>query len=64
MQGGNRLSFARNAPASIKDANSTESTKIQTEPVISLLEEQRGVKTWVPVMRLGHMADENHHRAR
>ena len=46
------IEFARN-PCGIKDANSTEFDKTTTEPVISLLEEQRGVKNMGASMRLG-----------
>jgi len=46
------IEFARNA-CGIKDANSTEFEKNTTEPVISLLEEQRGVKNMGASMRLG-----------
>ena len=46
------IEFARNA-CGIKDANSTEFDKNTTEPVISLLEEQRGVKNMGASMRLG-----------
>jgi len=46
------IEFARNA-CGIKDANSTEFDKKTTEPVISLLEEQRGVKNMGASMRLG-----------
>ena len=46
------IEFARN-PCGIKDANSTEFDKNTTEPVISLLEEQRGVKNMGASMRLG-----------
>ena len=46
------IEFARNA-CGIKDANSTEFNKNTTEPVISLLEEQRGVKNMGASMRLG-----------
>ena len=44
--------FARNA-CGIKNANSTEFNKDAAEPVISLLEEQRGVRTKGASMRLG-----------
>jgi CTP synthase len=46
------IEFARNA-CGIKDANSTEFDKNAKEPVISLLEEQRGVKNMGASMRLG-----------
>jgi CTP synthase len=46
------IEFARNA-CGIKDANSTEFDKTTKEPVISLLEEQRGVKNMGASMRLG-----------
>jgi CTP synthase len=46
------IDFARNA-CGIKDANSTEFEKNTKEPVISLLEEQRGVKNMGASMRLG-----------
>ncbi|MGH8101375.1 MAG: CTP synthase, partial [Chthoniobacterales bacterium] len=46
------IEFARNA-CGIKAANSTEFDKETTEPVISLLEEQRGVKNMGASMRLG-----------
>ena len=46
------IEFAQNA-CGIKDANSTEFDKNTTEPVISLLEEQRGVKNMGASMRLG-----------
>jgi CTP synthase len=46
------IEFARNV-CSIKDANSTEFDKATKEPVISLLEEQRGVKNKGASMRLG-----------
>jgi CTP synthase len=46
------IEFARNA-CDIKDANSTEFDKNTKEPVISLLEEQRGVKNMGASMRLG-----------
>jgi CTP synthase len=46
------IEFARNA-CGIKDANSTEFDKKTKEPVISLLEEQRGVKNLGASMRLG-----------
>jgi CTP synthase len=46
------IEFARNA-CGIKDANSTEFDKSTTEPLISLLEEQRGVKNMGASMRLG-----------
>jgi CTP synthase len=46
------IEFARNA-SGIKDANSTEFDKNTKEPVISLLEEQRGVKNMGASMRLG-----------
>jgi len=46
------IEFARNA-CGIKDANSTEFDKNTKEPVISLLEEQRGVKNMGASMRLG-----------
>jgi CTP synthase len=46
------IEFARNA-CGIKDANSTEFDKSTKEPVISLLEEQRGVKNMGASMRLG-----------
>jgi CTP synthase len=46
------IEFARNA-CGIKDANSTEFNKNTKEPVISLLEEQRGVKNMGASMRLG-----------
>jgi len=46
------IEFARNA-CGIKDANSTEFDKNGKEPVISLLEEQRGVKNMGASMRLG-----------
>ncbi|HCD38197.1 MAG TPA: hypothetical protein DEQ77_05685, partial [Candidatus Omnitrophica bacterium] len=46
------IEFARNA-AGLKKANSTEFLKHATEPVISLLEEQRKVKLMGATMRLG-----------
>ena len=46
------IEFARNA-CGIKNANSTEFDKDAEEPVISLLEEQRGVKNMGASMRLG-----------
>jgi CTP synthase len=46
------IEFARNV-CGIKDANSTEFDKNTKEPVISLLEEQRGVKNMGASMRLG-----------
>jgi CTP synthase len=46
------IEFARNA-CGVKDANSTEFDKNTKEPVISLLEEQRGVKNMGASMRLG-----------
>jgi CTP synthase len=46
------IEFARNA-CGLKDANSTEFDKNTREPVISLLEEQRGVKNMGASMRLG-----------
>jgi CTP synthase len=46
------IEFARNA-CGIKDGNSTEFDKNTKEPVISLLEEQRGVKNMGASMRLG-----------
>jgi CTP synthase len=46
------IEFARNA-CGIRDANSTEFDKNAKEPVISLLEEQRGVKNMGASMRLG-----------
>ena len=46
------IEFARNA-CGIKDANSTEFDKNTKDPVISLLEEQRGVKNMGASMRLG-----------
>jgi CTP synthase len=46
------IEFARNA-CGIKEANSTEFDKNAREPVISLLEEQRGVKNLGASMRLG-----------
>ena len=46
------IEFARNA-SGIQDANSTEFEKKTKEPVISLLEEQRGVKNMGASMRLG-----------
>jgi CTP synthase len=46
------IEFARNA-CGIKDADSTEFHKNAKEPVISLLEEQRGVKNMGASMRLG-----------
>jgi CTP synthase len=46
------IEFARNA-CCIKDANSTEFDKNTKEPVISLLEEQLGVKNMGASMRLG-----------
>src|ERR1041385_223175 len=46
------IEFARNV-CGIKDANSTEFNKETREPVISLLEEQRGVKNMGASMRLG-----------
>jgi CTP synthase len=46
------IEFARNA-CGIGDANSTEFDKNTKEPVISLLEEQRGVKNMGASMRLG-----------
>jgi CTP synthase len=46
------IEFARNA-CGIKNANSTEFDKNTKEPVISLLEEQQGVKNMGASMRLG-----------
>src|SRR3954463_4395504 len=46
------IEFARNA-CGIRNANSTEFDKDVEEPVISLLEEQRGVKNMGASMRLG-----------
>ena len=46
------IEFAQNA-CGIKDANSTEFDKNTKDPVISLLEEQRGVKNMGASMRLG-----------
>ena len=46
------IEFARNA-CGIRDANSTEFDRNTKEPVISLLEEQRGVKNMGASMRLG-----------
>jgi CTP synthase len=46
------IEFARNV-CGIRDANSTEFDKDTTEPVISLLEEQRGVRNKGASMRLG-----------
>ena len=46
------IEFARNV-CGIKDANSTEFDKNATEPVISLLEEQRGIRNKGASMRLG-----------
>jgi CTP synthase len=46
------IEFARNV-CGIKDANSTEFDKNTPEPVISLLEEQRGVRNKGASMRLG-----------
>ena len=46
------IEFARNA-CGIRGANSTEFDKETTKPVISLLEEQRGVKNMGASMRLG-----------
>ena len=46
------IEFARNV-CGIKNANSTEFDKETGEPVISLLEEQRGVRTKGASMRLG-----------
>ena len=46
------IEFARNA-CGIKEANSTEFDKNAKEPVISLLEEQRGIKNMGASMRLG-----------
>jgi CTP synthase len=46
------IEFARNA-CGMKDANSTEFDRNAKEPVISLLEEQRGVKNMGASMRLG-----------
>jgi CTP synthase len=46
------IELARNA-CGIKDANSTEFDKNTKEPVISLLEEQRGIKNMGASMRLG-----------
>src|SRR6266487_4670142 len=46
------IEFARNV-CGIKDANSTEFDKNTSEPVISLLEEQRGVRNKGASMRLG-----------
>jgi len=46
------IEFARNV-CGIKDANSTEFDKKTPEPVISLLEEQRGVRNKGASMRLG-----------
>jgi CTP synthase len=52
------IEFARNA-CGIKNANSTEFDKNTTEPVISLLEEQRGVKNMGASMRLGTRPTKN-----
>jgi len=46
------IEFARNV-CGIKDANSTEFDKNNPDPVISLLEEQRGVRNKGASMRLG-----------
>jgi len=46
------IEFARNA-CGVKEANSTEFDKNTKEPVISLLEEQRGIKNMGASMRLG-----------
>jgi len=46
------IEFARNV-CGIKDANSTEFDKDNPDPVISLLEEQRGVRKKGASMRLG-----------
>ena len=46
------IEFARNV-CGLKEANSTEFDKQTKEPVISLLEEQRGVKNMGASMRLG-----------
>ena len=46
------IEFARNV-CGIKNANSTEFDKAATQPVISLLEEQHGVRTKGASMRLG-----------
>ena len=46
------IEFARNV-CGIKDANSTEFDKDNPDPVISLLEEQRGVRNKGASMRLG-----------
>ena len=46
------IEFARNV-CGIKDANSTEFDKNTKEPIISLLEEQRGVQNKGASMRLG-----------
>src|SRR5438046_2989115 len=46
------IEFARNV-CEIKDANSTEFDKDAPEPVISLLEEQRGIRNKGASMRLG-----------
>src|SRR5207247_9098872 len=46
------IEFARNV-CGIKNANSTEFDKATAEPVISLLEEQRGVRNKGASMRLG-----------
>jgi CTP synthase len=46
------IEFARNA-CGIRGANSTEFDKETTDPIISLLEEQRGVKNMGASMRLG-----------
>src|SRR5207237_1549225 len=46
------IEFARNV-CGIKNANSTEFDKATAEPVISLLEEQRGVRKKGASMRLG-----------
>ena len=46
------IEFARNA-CGIKEANSTEFDKNAKEPVISLLEEQQGIKNMGASMRLG-----------
>jgi CTP synthase len=46
------IEFARNV-CGIKDANSTEFDKNAPEPVISLLEEQRGIRNKGASMRLG-----------
>ena len=52
------IEFARNV-CGIEDANSTEFDKDTPDPVISLLEEQRGVQKKGAQHAAGHMADKN-----